>query len=110
MENLPANVDMISRLNTTGSALRGGLAFPMIAAKEVAEFLAERLMRKDFSGTSVKDLLGQRGISMDEAATVIGKRISTDPDRSMCNFPMKIQKRRFSAWDSATTWQGSSSK
>jgi hypothetical protein len=80
MENLPANVDMISRLNITGSALRGGLEFPMIATKDVAEFLAERLMRKDFSGTSVKDLLGQRGISVDEAAAVIGKRISTDPD------------------------------
>jgi uncharacterized protein YbjT (DUF2867 family) len=75
MENLLANVDMIKRLNIMGSALRGDLKFPMIATKDIAGFIAERLVRKDISGMAVKDLLGQRDISMDEAAAVIGKKI-----------------------------------
>jgi uncharacterized protein YbjT (DUF2867 family) len=76
MENLLANVDMIKRLNIMGSALRGDLKFPMIATKDIAGFIAEQLLRKDFSGASAKDLLGQRDISLNEAAAIIAKKIN----------------------------------
>jgi len=74
MENLLANIEMIRQMNVMGSALRGDLEIPMIATKDIARFTAERLLKKDFSGVSVKDLLGQRDISMNEAAAVIAKK------------------------------------
>ena len=47
----------------------------MIATRDIAGFAAERLLKKDFSGTQVKDLLGQRDLSLKEAAEIIGKKI-----------------------------------
>ena len=75
MENLLANIDIIKQMNIMGSAIRGDLKIPMIATQDIAAFAAERLLKKDFSGMSVKDLLGQRDLSMNEAAGIIGKKI-----------------------------------
>ena len=86
MENLLANIDMIKKMNMMGSALRGDLKFPMIATKDIAKFTAERLLKKDFSGTSVRDLLGQRDISMNEASAIIAKKINK-PDLKYVQFP-----------------------
>lgn len=74
MENLLANIDMIKNMNIMGSALSATLAFPMIATKDIAAFAAGRLKKRDFSGISVRDLLGQRDISMNEAAAIIAKK------------------------------------
>jgi len=75
MENLLGNIDMIKQMNIMGSAVRGDMKIPMIATQDIARFAAERLLKKDFSGTTVKDLLGQRDLSMNEAAEIIGKKI-----------------------------------
>ena len=85
MENLLANIDMIKKMNMMGSALRGDLSFPMIATKDIAKFTAERLLKEDFSGISVRDLLGQRDISMNEAAAIIAKKINK-PDFKYVQF------------------------
>jgi len=76
MENLLANLDMIRNNNMMGSALRSGLMMPMIATQDIAAFAACRLSKRDFSGISVKNLLGQRDISMNEAAAVIAAKTS----------------------------------
>ena len=76
MENLFGNVEMIKKMNIMGSAIRGDMKFPMIATKDIALFASERLLKRDFSGTSVRDLLGQRDLSMNEAAKIIGNRIN----------------------------------
>ena len=75
MENLLANIDMIKQMNIMGSAIQGDIKIPMIATQDIADFAAERLMKKDFLGMSVKDLLGQRDLSMNEAAKIIGRKI-----------------------------------
>lgn len=75
MENLLANIDMIKQMNIMGSAILADMKIPMIATKDIARFAAERLIKKDFSDMSVKDLLGQRNLSMNEAAEIIGKKI-----------------------------------
>jgi uncharacterized protein YbjT (DUF2867 family) len=85
MENLLANIDMIKKMNMMGSALRGDLSFPMIATKDIAKFTAERLLKEDFSGISVRDLLGQRDITMNEAAAIIAKKINK-PDLKYVQF------------------------
>jgi uncharacterized protein YbjT (DUF2867 family) len=75
MENLLSNIDMIKQMNIMGSAIQGDIKIPMIATQDIADFAAERLMKKDFLGMSVKDLLGQRDLSMNEAAKIIGRKI-----------------------------------
>jgi uncharacterized protein YbjT (DUF2867 family) len=76
MENLLANIDMIKQMKIMGSAIQGDIKIPMIATQDIAEFASERLIKKDFSGMLVKDLLGQRDLSMNEAAGIIGKKIA----------------------------------
>ena len=76
MENVLTNIDMIKNMGIMGSAIRGDLKFPMIATKDIAKFAVERLMQKDYAGTSVRDLLGQRDISMNEVAGIIAKQVN----------------------------------
>jgi uncharacterized protein YbjT (DUF2867 family) len=85
MENLLANIDMIKKMNMLGSAVRGDLKIPMIATKDIAKFAADRLLKRDFSGISVKDLLGQRDVSMNEAAAIIAQKINK-PDLKYTQF------------------------
>jgi uncharacterized protein YbjT (DUF2867 family) len=86
MENLLASVDMIKTKHIVGSAIRGDLVFPMIATKDIAKFAAERLSKRDFSGKSVRDLLGQRDLSLDVAAAIIAQKIKM-PGLRYVQFP-----------------------
>lgn len=86
MENLLMNVDLIKTKGIAGSAIRGENKFPMIATKDIAAFAAERLVKRDFSGSSVKYLLGQRDLSMIEATMTIGGKIGL-PDLPYITFP-----------------------
>jgi uncharacterized protein YbjT (DUF2867 family) len=86
MENLLMNVSLISTKGITGNATRGNLRFPMIATKDIAAHAADRLLKKDFSGSSVQYLLGQRDLSMIEATTIIGRKIHM-PGLTYVQFP-----------------------
>ena len=86
MENLLMNIDLIRKMNIMGSAIRGDVKFAMIAAKDIGAYAAERLAKRDFTGKSVVDLLGQRDLSLDEAAAVIGKKLGK-PDLKYVAFP-----------------------
>ena len=86
MENLLMNIPLINEKGIAGSAVRGDLAFAMIATKDIAAQVAEHLVRRDFNGKVVKDLLGQRDLSLNEAIGVIGRRIGW-PDLKYVQFP-----------------------
>jgi len=75
MENTLMNVPLVKTKGIMGSALRGDLRMPVIATKDIAKEAAERLLKRDFSGTSVKYLLGERNVSMEEISKIFGKRI-----------------------------------
>lgn len=94
MENLLSYVDMIKKQNMMGSALKTDLKMPMIATKDIAKFAAERLLKKDFSGSSIRDLLGQRDITMSEAASIIGKKINK-PDLKYVQFSYGDTEKAF---------------
>jgi hypothetical protein len=47
----------------------------MIATRDIGAFAAERLALLDFSGSQTQELLGERNISMAEAAGIIGRAI-----------------------------------
>lgn len=85
MENLLMNIPLINRMGIAGSAVHGDLKFAMIATRDIAEFVAERLLRRDFAGNKVQDLLGERDISLNEAMTIIGRRIGL-PDLKYVQF------------------------
>ncbi len=76
MENLLWNIDLIKSKGITGSPIRGDVKISMIATKDIATYAAERLAKRDFTGSSVHYLLGQRDLSLIEASEIIGSRIS----------------------------------
>ena len=76
MENLLWNIDMIKSKGLCGDTLRGDVRLPMIATGDIAAYAAERLVKKDFTGSSVRYLLGQRDLSMIEATEIIGRKIN----------------------------------
>jgi uncharacterized protein YbjT (DUF2867 family) len=76
MENLLWNIDLIRSKGIAGSAVRGDVRIPMIATRDIAAYAAERLVKRDYTGSSVRYLLGQRDLTLAEAAGVIGSRIS----------------------------------
>ncbi len=86
MENLLMNIDMIRKMNIMGSAVRGDVKFAMIATKDIAAYAAERLVKRDFTGKSVADLLGERDLSLNDAAAIIGKKLGK-PDLAYVTFP-----------------------
>jgi uncharacterized protein YbjT (DUF2867 family) len=75
MENLLMNIPLINRMGIAGSAVHGELKFAMIATSDIAAHVAERLLRRDFKGNGVQDLLGERDLSLNEAIAVMGRRI-----------------------------------
>jgi uncharacterized protein YbjT (DUF2867 family) len=86
MENLLTNIDLIRSKGINGSAIRGDLKFPMIATRDVASAAAERLIEKDFTGSSIEVLLGERHISMVDATEIIGRKIGK-PGLAYVMFP-----------------------
>lgn len=85
MENLLMNIPLINQMGIAGSAVRGDQQFAMIATRDIAAYVAERLVRRDFAGKTVHDLLGQRDLSLNEATSVIGRAIGM-PDLKYVQF------------------------
>lgn len=75
MDNLLANVGMISRLGGVASALRPDVSFPMVATQDIAAKAAELLGSGPLQGQTVHYLLGPRNYSMQDATAAIGQAI-----------------------------------
>jgi uncharacterized protein YbjT (DUF2867 family) len=86
MENLLMNIPLINQIGVAGSAVRGDQRFAMIATKDIAARVAEHLVRRDFAGKVVKDLLGHRDLTLNEATIVIGDKIGW-PELKYVQFP-----------------------
>lgn len=76
MENTLAQIGTIKALGVAAGPLRGELELPMIATRDIGVYAAERLLKLDFTGQEIQELLGPRDISMAETASIIGKAIS----------------------------------
>lgn len=78
--------------------LRGDLGVPRIASSDIADVAVEALLALDFRGTAIRELHGQRDLSMDEAATIIGRGIGMPALRYVEVAPeqwIDLQMRRF---------------
>jgi uncharacterized protein YbjT (DUF2867 family) len=85
MENHLQVIQMIQMMGVYGGAAKPDLKIPMIATRDIGEFAAERLMKLDFSGKLVQELLGERDLTMTEVATVISKAVNK-PDLQYAQF------------------------
>ncbi|MBI2354355.1 MAG: NmrA family NAD(P)-binding protein [Deltaproteobacteria bacterium] len=85
MENLLMNIPQINEKGIAGSAVWGNQKFAMIATRDIAACVAEVLVKRDFEGKKVWDLLGQRDLSLNEAFAVIGREIGK-PDLKYVQF------------------------
>jgi len=75
MENLLPQVEVIKNFGVVGGPLRSDLKLAMIATQDIGAAAAEALLKLDFSGKQVRELLGQRDLTYQEVASVIGKAI-----------------------------------
>jgi uncharacterized protein YbjT (DUF2867 family) len=75
MENLLMSIAPLRTLGSLPGGMVGDVPMPWIATKDIGAYAATRLAARDFSGSSVQELHGQRDISMKEAASVVGAAI-----------------------------------
>ena len=75
MENTLAQARIIPTVGAASGPLRADLKLSMIATRDIGTVAAEALSRLDFTGHQARELMGQRDITMTEAAAIIGKAI-----------------------------------
>lgn len=75
MENLLANVGMIKNMGITGGGIKEDWKFPMVATKDIASVAAEHLLKRDFSGKTSHESLGERDVTMNEVTKIFGEKI-----------------------------------
>jgi uncharacterized protein YbjT (DUF2867 family) len=75
MENLLPQVGVIQAFGIVAGPVRADLPLPMIATKDIGEYAADALLELKFKGMASQELLGNRDVSYNEVATVIGAAI-----------------------------------
>ena len=75
MENTLAQVGIIRMAGMAVGPLRPDLKLPMIATRDIGEAAASALLNLDFKQKQTRELLGQRDVSYNEVAQIIGKAI-----------------------------------
>ncbi|HYK39365.1 MAG TPA: NAD(P)H-binding protein, partial [Candidatus Eremiobacteraceae bacterium] len=86
LENLLMLTGLIKSMGFLAGGIKGSLKVPMIAAKDIGEVAGNELFEGNFREKEIRELLGQRDISFDEAAHAIGAEIGK-PKLSYQNFP-----------------------
>jgi len=85
-ENFLAVLPLIQHQGINGGGAAGRTTLPMIATQDIAAVAARALAARDWSGIQVRELLGQRDLSFDEATRIIGAKIGK-PDLAYVQFP-----------------------
>lgn len=75
MENLFMSVQPLSTMGMLPGPLPGDVPQALIAARDIGAYAADRLQARDFSGSSVQELHGQRDVTMKEVASIVGNAI-----------------------------------
>jgi uncharacterized protein YbjT (DUF2867 family) len=75
MENLLSSIQPLRSMGTLPGPAPADRPGPYIAARDIGVYAAGRLAARDFSGSSVQELLGPRDYTMREAASTLGQAI-----------------------------------
>lgn len=89
MENLLMTAEPLRSMGIFPGAAPPDVALPLIAARDVGRYAADRLHARDFSGTFTQELLGLRDVTMREVASIIGKAID-NPRLTYTQAPFSI--------------------
>jgi len=75
MENLLAQVGVIQNFGMMAGPVRGDLRLPLIATRDIGAYAADALGKLNFTGHQTLEILGQRDVTYDEVAGIIGNAI-----------------------------------
>jgi len=75
MENYLMLVGLVQSMGFLAGGIKGEMKMPMIATRDIGEKAAELLRERNFSGISTFELLGERDLSHDDVAMLIGEGI-----------------------------------
>jgi uncharacterized protein YbjT (DUF2867 family) len=89
MENLFMSVAPLRSMGILPGGLRAEAPMPWIATYDIGVYAATRLAARDFSGSTVQELHGERDISMQEAASIVGNAIGK-PNLEYARLPSMI--------------------
>lgn len=85
-ENHFMSLGLIKHQGINGSAMAGNFGFAQIASSDIGAAAAEELHARSFKGFAVRELLGPRDLSLDEATRILGAAIGK-PDLKYVQFP-----------------------
>lgn len=85
MENLYANLQMIKSMGFNGGGLRPDKEFPMIHTSDIANVVSDILIKDDFSGYTLRPLLGPKNYTMIDVTKALGDAIGI-PDLNYVHF------------------------
>jgi uncharacterized protein YbjT (DUF2867 family) len=75
MENHLQVIGLIKSMGIFGGTIQADTRIPMVATRDIGDVAADALLALSFSGKSTRDILGQRDISHQEAAPILGAAI-----------------------------------
>lgn len=84
-ENFYFSLPLIRQEGINGDSVAPDLAVPMIATYDIAEVAARALRNRDWTGFTVRELLGPRDLTFAEATRILGERIGM-PDLKYVQF------------------------
>jgi uncharacterized protein YbjT (DUF2867 family) len=94
MENFLRTIALVKGKGINGTAADGDHAIPMVATQDVAKVIASHLAKLDFTGKSVRPVMGPRDYTYREFTTVIGKGIG-NPGLPYVQIPVEQAKQIF---------------
>ncbi|KFC18202.1 NmrA family NAD(P)-binding protein [Epilithonimonas lactis] len=94
MENFLRTIALVKGKGINGTAADGDHAVPMVATQDVAKVIAAHLANLDFTGKSVRPVMGPRDYTYREFTTVIGKGIG-NPGLPYVQIPVEQAKQIF---------------
>jgi uncharacterized protein YbjT (DUF2867 family) len=92
MENLFMSIAPLRSTGTLPGGLRADAPMPWISTQDIGAHAADRLAARDFSGSSIRELHGQRDISMSEAASIVGGSIGK-PSLEYVQLPSMVREQ-----------------
>jgi uncharacterized protein YbjT (DUF2867 family) len=92
MENFLQSIGLIKSMGVNGGSTRPDVAAPMVATRDVAATAAARLVGRDFSGKSVRYVLGPRDLTFAEATQILGQAIGR-PDLQYVEFSYDDERK-----------------
>lgn len=85
MENHLGSIGLIKHAGINGSSMRPDTRLAMVATRDISAVAAELLSTPTFTGISVREILGPRDYSMQEATAILGAAIGK-PDLAYVQF------------------------